>query len=170
MRRLASWTLAPTRMTATLLYRYGRLTWIWRTMGAAALLAAGGLGVLAARTGGWWLLAVALPLTLPVIALFPMVATRIELVPHGGGRATEALLRIGTLAGITRHVPCSAVKGFRYRDTAATESGQIRAPRVWVLVRAGMPVYVDLLADIQDRASLGVALGLPAYIVRQGGG
>jgi hypothetical protein len=164
-------------MNDACLYRYGALAWVWRAMGAGALLAAVACVGFVVRTGELWFLVLALPLVLPVVVLFPMVATRIELdsgttpPSETGGPASQAgaHLSVATLAGFTRRIARSEVKGYRFRDTAASEAGDVHAPRAWVLVRGGWPIYVDLFADIPDKKAFGAALGLPMHIVRQGG-
>lgn len=144
---------------STPLYRYGALAWLWRILGAAALAAALGLSVLALEASSLWPLAVALPLCLPVIVLFPMVATQIA---WSGAEGRE--LRVHTLAGFVRRVERTQLAGYRFRTAATMDSGSVHAPRVWVLVRGGLPLYFDLLATIPDKRAFAAALGLPPRV------
>lgn len=140
-----------------LLYRYGPVAWVWRALGALALGGGALLGVAALRLGEWWLVALALPLVVPVLVLFPMVAVRIEL--------RDAVLDVATLACVRRRVPRDRIAGHSYRETAAGELTDLYAPRVWVRVRGGLPIHVDLMGRVPDPAALAAALGLPRKLV-----
>ncbi len=140
------------------LYRYGALAWVWRSLGALAVAGFLGLTVLAFKTGTLWPLAVGLPLLLPVVVLFPMVATEITLDPE------RARLCVRTLAGMSRSIARERIAGHRFRTAATTDSGSVYAPRVWISVRSGLPIYVDLLATIPDRRAFAAALGLPHHL------
>lgn len=140
-----------------LLYRYGPVAWVWRALGALALAGGALLGAAALRHGEWWLAAIGLPLVVPVVALFPMVAVRI--VQCG------ALLEVTTLALIPRRIPRERIAGHSYRETAAGEVSDLYAPRVWVRVKGGLPLHVDLMGVVPDRAALAAALGLPPRLV-----
>jgi len=139
------------------LYRYGPVAWVWRTLGALALGGGALLSAVALRHGEWWLVALALPLLVPVLVLFPMVAVRIDL--------RHAVLEIDTLALVRRRVPRERIAGHSYRETAAGEFTSLYAPRVWVRVKGSLPIHVDLMGTIPDRAALAAALGLPAKLV-----
>lgn len=130
------------------LYRYGPLAWLWRVLGALGLGAGAFCLVAAVRSGAPELAAVALPLALPVVALFPLVATSIALEPARDG--AQPTLRVATLAGWRRRIPVARLAGMRRRSTAYSEGAAVHAPRAWILVRGGLPVYVDLLARIPD--------------------
>lgn len=140
-----------------LLYRYGPVAWVWRVLGALALAGGALLVAAAMRLGEWWLALIALPLALPVLVLFPMVATRITL--RGG------VLEVTTLAGVRRRVPREHITGHTYRETAAGEFTSLYAPRVWVHVRGGLPIHVDLMGRIPDPSTLSAALGLPKKLI-----
>ena len=140
------------------LYRYGALAWVWRCLGALAVAGVVGVTILAVKTGTLWPLAVGLPLVLPVVVLFPIVATEITLDPG------TARLRVRTLAGLSRCIECERIAGHRLRTAATTDSGTVYAPRVWIAVRGGLPIYVDLLATIPDRRGFAAALGLPQHL------
>lgn len=140
-----------------LLYRYGPVAWVWRALGVLALGGGALLGAVALRHGEWWLVALALPLVAPVIVLFPMVAVRIAL--------RDAVLEVDTLACVRRRVPRERIAGHSYRETAAGEFTTLHAPRVWVRVKGGLPIHVDLMGTIPERGALAAALGLPAKLV-----
>jgi hypothetical protein len=123
------------------------MAWVWRPLIAVGL--AVGLGALygALHTGDLWLVASAAPLLGPAIALGFVVATRIDL-------ETDGTLRIRTLAFIPRRVHRDALGRPHLRLTAAATLMQIDAPRVWIPVRGGLPIYLDLWAQIPDLAAL----------------
>jgi hypothetical protein len=79
LNRLTNPIESPLEHKSRLLYRYGPVAWVWRALGALALGGGALLVALALRHGEWWLVALALPLILPVLVLFPMVAVRITL-------------------------------------------------------------------------------------------
>lgn len=147
----------PLEDQSRILYRYGPVAWVWRALGAPALVGGALLGVAALRHGEWWLALLALPLVAPVLVLFPMVAVRIAL--------RDTALEIDTLAFVRRRVPRERIVGHSYRETAAGELTSLYAPRVWVRVRGGLPIHVDLMGTISDRATLAAALGLPQKLV-----
>ncbi|MEZ4425838.1 MAG: hypothetical protein R3E98_20755 [Gemmatimonadota bacterium] len=135
------------------LYRYGALAWVWR----AFLL--GGLGGvvllvgLALRSGASWPLGVAVPLALPLV-LAGVVAVRID-------RQEDGRLAVTTLSGWRRRIARERLGRPRVRRSAQGTLTRFDAPRAWIPVRGGLPLYVDLLADIPDRTALRDALRLP---------
>ncbi|MBT8402759.1 MAG: hypothetical protein KJP18_02805 [Gemmatimonadetes bacterium] len=56
------------------------------------------------------------------------------------------------------------------RLTAAATLMQIDAPRVWVPVRGGLPIYLDLWAQIPDLAALQSVIPLSPALRRAIGG
>ena len=124
------------------IYRYGRIAWVWRVMGALAL--AGGLllVLLAVRFGDWTVIAMAAPLLIPVVALGWMVATRVDV--------DDDHIRVWTLGFGRRRIDRAALGRPHLRLTAGGTFEQIPAPRIWVPVRRGLPVYFDLMAYIPD--------------------
>ena len=124
------------------IYRYGRIAWVWRVIGAVALT--GGLFVLslALRFGEWTFVAMAVPLLVPVLGLGWMVATRVD--------ADDDHIRVWTLGFVRRRIPRTALGRPHLRLTAGGSFEQIPAPRIWVPVRRGLPVYFDLLGEIPD--------------------
>lgn len=127
------------------IYRYGRIAWVWRTMGLTALVLGLALLLLAARFGDWTFAVMALPLLLPVGALGWMVATRVD--------ADGDEIRVWTLGLARRRIRLSRLGRPHLRLTAGGYFEQIPAPRIWVPVRRGLPIYFDLLAEIPDLAS-----------------
>lgn len=124
------------------IYLYGRIAWVWRAMGGLALSGGLLLGALAVRFGDWTFVAMATPLLAPVFALGWMVATRVD--------AHEDHVRVWTLGFARRRIPRAALGRPHLRLTAGGTFEQIPAPRIWVPVRRGLPVYFDLLAQIPD--------------------
>jgi hypothetical protein len=140
-----------------LLYRYGPVAWVWRALGGLALAAGVLLAALALRHGEWALAAIALPLVVPVLVLFTMVVVHIEL--------RNDALEVATLALWQRTVPLDHIGAHRYRETAAGEFTDLHAPRVWVRVRGSLPLHVDLMGTVLDRAALAEALRIPPKLV-----
>lgn len=125
------------------IYRYGPLAWFWRAVGGLGAAGGGLLLALSLRFGEWAFAAMAAPLLLPALALGWMVATRIDLVDADR-------LRVRTLGFATRTIARSALGRPHLRLTAGGTFEQIPAPRIWVPVRRGLPIYLDLLAEIPD--------------------
>lgn len=159
---------APTE--PTLLYRYGVVAWVWRALGAAAVVGGGALVAVALAEGTLVPALVALPLLAPVFVLFPMVATRITLVdtgaatrPAGEASAREDVeLCVLTLAGYTRRIRHDRFEGHTLKSFAEGDVSRIYSPRAWLKVRGAWPVYVDLLAHIPDKRRFAATFGLPA--------
>jgi hypothetical protein len=124
------------------IYRYGGIAWIWRSLGGVALAGGVLLVVLAIRFADWTFVAMAAPLLVPVFALGWMVATRVD--------AEDDHIRVWTLGFARRRIARSALGRPHLRLTAGGTFEQIPAPRIWVPVRGGLPVYFDLLAEIPD--------------------
>lgn len=136
------------------LYRYGALAWLWR----ALLLLGGGGGLVflpEAITGSIAAAAAVLVLCGPVWFFGTVVAVRID-------RASDGTLAIRTLIGGRRSVAADRIGPARLRLRYHTRSGPIKAPAAWVPVQGGLPVYVDLWAEIPDRVALKEALRIPA--------
>lgn len=138
------------------IYRYGGLAWLWRILGLGA--AAAGVFLLAAalRFDSWTFVAMALPLLAPPALLGPMVATRVDRVGDE--------LTVRTLAFVTRTIPREALGPPRLRRKATALVTQVHAPRLWVPVRGGPPIYLDLLAEIPDLEAFRAAFPLPRDI------
>ncbi len=138
-------------------YRYGWLAWVWRLMGIAALAAVGFLAAMAVKFGSWSFAAMALPLALPLV-LLPMVATRVEVEGD--------TVRVATLAFLTRVVDRRALGRPRARRKATALLTRVHAPRIWVPVRGGLPIYLDLLADVPDPPAFRRVFPLPRDMAR----
>lgn len=136
----------------TTLYRYGRLAWVWRALMLLGAAIAAPLVVVAWRDGSGWALLTAAPLVLPSAFLAGVVAVQIDEV--------DEALDVRTLGGWRRRLPRRAIGPGRVRVHAQGHSGPVRAPRAFVRVRGGLPLYVDLLADIPDRPRLARVLQL----------
>lgn len=129
----------------TTLYRYGALAWFWRLLIAVGVLAGGALTAFAFRFGSPVFLAIALPLVAPGLFLGWVVATVVRL---DGER-----LRVSTLLFVTRTIPRERLGRPRVRLRATVLIHQIDAPRLWVPVRGRAPIYLDLFAEVPDRAA-----------------
>jgi hypothetical protein len=129
------------------LYRYGRIAWLWRALIFAALAGAGFLIAAGARAGAPSLYLVALPLLLPSLLFGQVVATTVVRREDGGLIVTNLLF-------LRRRLLRSELGRPRVRPWAQADYGQIYAPSSWIPVRGSLPVYLDLLADIPDRRAL----------------
>lgn len=140
------------------IYRYGGLAWFWRILCLFAL-AGGGLCLFAAvRFGSWAFVGMAVPLLLPPLALGGVVATRVEL--------DGDVVRVHTLALVRRTVHRSALGRPRARRKATALFTQVHAPRVWIPVRGGLPLYLDLLADVPDPQTFRRVFPIPRDMAR----
>lgn len=125
------------------LYLYGWICWIWRF---AILIALGGGGffvVLGIMQESWMILFIGFPLVLPALFFGAVVAIRVTL-------GNDNVLQIDTLLFWKRYVPRSRLGSPKYRSHAYLESGPIYSPRLWIPVKAGFPIYFDLLGTIPD--------------------
>lgn len=125
------------------MYRYGWMGWVWRLL---ALLGIGGATLciyLAVSVDAWALLAVAVSLGVPSVALPWVVAARID-------RVSEVEIIVTNLFYAKRRVSREALGRPKVRAMAGGDSDHIRAPRAWIPVRRSWPIYLDLWADIPD--------------------
>ena len=125
------------------IYSYGPVAWVWRLLGAGGVAAFVLTAWLAWRHDDAWWLAIGLPLALPVAVLFPMVVVR-------AWRDGEAVV-VETLADWRRRIPLAAMGPVAFRRMAYSEGVALYAPRVWIRVRGGWPLHVDLMGTIPDR-------------------
>lgn len=91
-----------------------------------------------------------------------MVATSISRLPDGR-------LRIQTLNLTRRTIAPERLGPAGYRSYAYSESGGVHAPRAWVAVQGGLPIYLDLLADIPDPEAFQALFRLERRAPRQRG-
>lgn len=139
------------------IYRYGALAWLWRAMGLAALAGGAFLAAAALHFQSLAFVAMALPLLAPPLLLGPMVATRVE--------RTGEVVRVHTLAFVVRTLDRDSLGRPRVRERATALLTRIHAPRIWVPVRGGLPVYLDLLADIPDPAAFRSVFPVPRSLL-----
>jgi hypothetical protein len=137
--------VAATRVVrGATLYRYGRIAWIWRALILAALVG-GSICVYAGVTlEAPVLLPVAAPVILPALFFGFVVATRVEGLADGS-------LRVHTLLFARRRVDRARLGTTRVHFFAQATVTRVYAPRAWVGVRRGLPIYLDLFAEIPDR-------------------
>ena len=143
-----------------MLYIYGPLAWVWRLLilfgfmlGAGALWASIAMSSAVLVMGAFALLG-------PALFFGMVVAVRAEQVEDGA-------LIVRTLLFVSRRVGPAGLGPPRVRIWYESLPGPLHAPRVWVPVKGGPPLYFDLLAHIPDRPALLAALGLRADEIRQ---
>jgi hypothetical protein len=137
------------------IYRYGWVAWIWRLLAGAGVAAALALAWLAWREGSWAVLGIALPLAMPGLVLGPMVAVRIRQLDDGH-------IVVHTLAFWRRRIARVRLGNPRLKVYAQATVGGVNAPRIWVPVKGGLPLHVDLLGHIPDRVAFRRVFGVPA--------
>lgn len=142
------------------MYRYGPLAWVWR--GCIAFgLALGGLAAIGTvLTLNPLLLVAALALLGPACFFGVVLVVRVEGEPDG-------TLRIDTLMFVRRRISAGRVGRPTVRVKYRTLYADLTAPRVWVPVKGGLPLYVDLLGDIRDREAFFAAIHLRADELRR---
>ena len=128
-----------------LIYRYGRLAWLWRAMIAGAVVGGGVLVALSIPLRAPLFVLIALPLLLPALYCGWVVATSVQVEGEQ--------LRVGTLLFFVRTVARHRLGRPRLRLRATAVTHQVDAPRLWVPVRGRAPIYLDLMAHIPDRAA-----------------
>jgi hypothetical protein len=134
------------------LYRADRmlLTWVWRWLILGGLII-GAVSVTMALTSAptsWRRLLIGVGCAAIPLALGHLVATRIDRRPDGR-------LKVWTLSLSWRTIDPARVGRVRYRVARVGRYGQMSdAPHLWVELRGGPPLYLDLLADIPDRRAL----------------
>lgn len=140
------------------LYRYGAIAWVWRLLIAGALLGGGTLAVAGARLGSVALLCMGGILVAPALFFGSVVVVSLE-------RESPGVLRIGTLLFWQRTITINQLGAPRVRRLAQSHSGSIYAPRVWIPVHGALPIYIDLLGTIMDRAAFASLLGVPGSAI-----
>lgn len=136
------------------IYRYGAIAWFWRFLALVGIGGAVVLVLLAFGPGGRLLLAGALPLAVPSVFLPWVLAVQIDMVG-------EDEILVHNLWFAKRRIRRSALGRPRVKRTAQGTLLHIHAPRAWIPVAGGWPIYVDLLADIPDFTALRAVLNLP---------
>jgi len=127
------------------LYRYGWMAWVWRSL----MLLGVGFGIAFVWMGAldeqlfWFGTIFGLGFAAFPLILGQMVATRVDQRPDG-------LLRVHTLNLTWRTIDPARLGQARYRSYVQSDYGGLRAPRIWVPVRGGPPIFLDLLAHIPD--------------------
>jgi len=141
------------------LYDYGPMAWLWRCMillfGAlASLFLVGGLSPLNPLVMGG-----AIALLAPAVFFGTVLVVRADRGDGGG-------LEIQTLLFWRRRIARDRLGAPRVRIKYRTEHTDLSAPRVWVPVKGGWPLYFDLLGRIPDRPAFLAAIKLSASAVR----
>ena len=142
------------------IYRYGPVAWVWRVMAGAGLFAAGALLWLAWRGASLAPLFMAIPLALPGLVLAPMVAVKIRLLEDGR-------VEIHTLAFWRRRLDPSRLGKVHHKTHAQAYVQRVSAPRIWVSVRGGLPIHVDLCGTIPQRETFRRLFDIPGNWLRR---
>lgn len=141
------------------IYRYGWVAWIWRLLAGGGVLVAAALAWFAWRENAPAFLAMAVPLALPGLVLAPMVAVRIHLLSDGR-------VQVRTLAFWRRRIARERLGPVRLKTYAQATVGGVHAPRIWVRVKGGLPIHVDLYGAIPDREAFRKTFGIPGNWLR----
>lgn len=136
------------------IYRYGPMAHVWRLLAGAGLSGGAVLAGLLLREGSWVGLWIGLPLMLPALLLAPMVAVRID-------RLADGAIDVRTLAFWRRRITRDRLGKPRLQVYAQATYEGVSAPRIWVPVRGGLPLHVDLLGAIPDRRAFLAVFDLP---------
>lgn len=83
-----------------------------------------------------------------------MLAVRID-------RLGDDEIAVRNLFFVRRRVRRASLRRPRVRKTAQAALDHIDAPRAWIPVRGGWPIYVDLYATIPDPEAFRSFFGLP---------
>lgn len=129
----------------TTIYAYGPMAIVWRVLIALGLVA--GLVLVYVGVLQWapWLIMVGLPLLLPALFFGLVVVVRVE-------RFSDGSLLVTQLFG-SRYLVRAELGVPRVRQFAESDAARYHAPRAWIPVRGGWPLYLDLLGDIPDRSA-----------------
>jgi hypothetical protein len=136
-------------------YRYGALAWVWRAIIAGALVAGGACAYFAVSKAALVLAVIGAVLVAPALFFGHVVATHIA-------QTEEGTMVVRSLLFTRRTITRDRLRPARVRQYAQGTVAQVYAPRAWIPVRGGFPVYVDLLADFPDPRSFASWWGVPA--------
>lgn len=137
------------------LYEYGWLAWVWRALMVVFIVIGGGAAIGGLTTLEVWMLVVAVVLLLPVVFFGTVVVVTLD-------RETNGDLDVQTLLFVRRRIPAGGLGAARVRVKYRTTYQHIHAPRVWVQVKGGVPLYFDLLGRILDRSRFLATIGVRA--------
>lgn len=138
---MAAWAIL--RRTLTPLYRYGAAAWVWRVLIAFGIGAGILLAVLGARLGSWSIALIGVPLLVPALFFGAVVVVRVDPIDPGS-------LSVRTLLFWRRTLRLGDLGRARLRTRVESDFASLHAPRIWVPVARGLPLYLDLLAEIPD--------------------
>lgn len=133
---------------------------MWRAIIAAGLALAAPLVVAGVVTLNPLLLVGALAL------IGPSVFFGVVLVVSAD-RQDDGMLAIGTLLFIRRRIDPSRLGPPVVRVLYRTIHATLNAPRVWVPVKGGLPLYIDLLGRVVNRQELLAAIRLRAAEIQR---
>jgi hypothetical protein len=141
------------------IYRYGWIAWVWRVLALSGIGGAGLFLGLAVRSGPWWLALAGVVLGTPAVVLPWLVAARID-------RRSEEEIVVTNLFFFPRRIERPRIGHPRLRRTAHGSLPTVAAPRAWIPVRGGLPVYLDLYATIPEPAAFRSFFDIPRKWIR----
>ena len=141
------------------IYRYGWVAWVWRVLVGGWLGASAFLLVIAVHFGDWWLGAGIILVGVPVVVLPWMLAIRID-------RTAEEEIVVTNLFFVRRRISRSAL-GFPRLRLIAHGAVKTRAPRAWIPVQGGLPIYVDLYGTFPDPVAFRSFWSAPCFSRRR---
>ncbi len=145
------------------IYRCGPVAWLWRVFCIVGIMGGLLMAVPVVRGEDPRLLAIGAPLFLPALFFGLVMGARIECTDDGA-------LWVTSLLFVTRSLVRSDLRRPWVRLYAYTRFNRVYAPRAWIPVRGGLPIYLDLRGEILDRRVLANVFGLPARILARPSG
>ena len=139
------------------IYKYGFMAWIWRGLITFGLVLAAGF--LALSVASPFLLIGAIAIAAPAVFFGVTLVVRADLVE---GRT----LLIQTLLFYRRRIDRAQLGAPKARRRYTSEMVDFDAPRGWVPVKDGWPLYFDLLGQIPDRRAFLQAIGVSESALR----
>lgn len=142
------------------LYRYGWLAWVWRVLIAIGL----GLGAVSFAAG------ILMQSGLMAVAAFALIGPAAffgVVVVVRADRHDDGTLEIWTLLFWRRRIHPTRLRQPTVHIIYRTIYTNLHAPRVWVQVIGGPPLYFDLLGQIVNRPALLSAIRLRADTIRR---
>ena len=137
------------------IYEYGALAWFWRVPMLAFVL----LAVLCLYA---WSESLAVWVLIAALALLAPTAFFGSVVVVTADRLDDGDLDVRTLLFLRRRVRTSDLGAPRVRVRYHSLPYRLYAPRVWLPVKGGLPLYFDLLGRMPDRQAFLSAIRLRA--------
>lgn len=137
------------------LYEYGAFAWLWRGLMLIFML----LGIVLLTV---WIASPALWSVVAALALLAPTAFFGTVVVVTADRMEDGALDVQTLLFIHRRMAARDLGAPRVRIRYRSLPHDLFAPRVWIPVKGGLPLYFDLLGHIPDRQRFLSTIGLRA--------